>query len=261
MHAINRCESAPLQAERSSIGADYYLLQREQSSQSTRELINFFISTNEEQTSHEHEHKARSIMCAVTAKRTNAMAMESFAALSSSSEPFRPTKRRRDEVPASVSPSPSLESLSSLAGRVSASPSPRPRRRVSFSPSQPAVAPPAHWIDEGPAVSWYAPLDYALFKLQEGTDAALVRCRLEAASEHPEREDLIDVSAYRGLERLLTPQMSMDVNRRRRHVVKSVILEQRRQRKLGLNDGAELAEVSRRRSEKAAAWARTLGSL
>lgn len=116
--------------------------------------------------------------------------------------------------------------------------------------------------------SWYTPIDISLFKLQEGTDAAVLRCIISQASsiEHLPQ----DAAVYRGLERLLSPQIVFEIRGRRKLVVKAVLTEQAclRQRRLGgdmsVKENEEvlrLAQVSRCCTEKASVWARTLGSL
>ena len=67
---------------------------------------------------------------------------------------------------------------------------------------------------------------------------------------------------YRGLERLLSPQIIGEIKERRKVTIKSVLVEQTMQRRRGVvvNDEMKLAEVSIFYSEKAAVWARNLGS-
>ena len=73
-----------------------------------------------------------------------------------------------------------------------------------------------------------------------------------------------EASLYRGLERLLSPQIIVEIKERRKVTIKSVLVEQAMQRRRGVDvpvDEMKLAEVSRFYSEKAAVWARNLGGL
>ena len=107
--------------------------------------------------------------------------------------------------------------------------------------------------------SWYTTLDVHLFKLQEGTDAALLRCIIGNASSISQLPQ--DCSHYRGLERLLSTQITNEIKERRKNIVKSVLIEQARQQSQGLIDVEQIAKISRTVSDKASFWATTLGSL
>lgn len=140
------------------------------------------------------------------------------------------------------------------------------KKSVSFAPNADVRAVPK-WTPEEYAASWYSGIDIALFKIQEGTDAALLRCLISAA---PCIENLPqDSSVYRGLERLLSQQITAEIKARRRLVVKSVLIEQALQRgqqqlqgaKVLVMDVNRIAAVSRCCSENGAVWARTLGNL
>lgn len=104
-------------------------------------------------------------------------------------------------------------------------------------------------------------MDIALFKLQEGTDATLLRHLISNAPTVAQLPQ--ETALYRGLERLLSPSITREIKARRRVCVRSVLNEQEVQRRGGVEaEGVErLSEVSRCTSDKAAAWARTLGSL
>ena len=112
------------------------------------------------------------------------------------------------------------------------------------------------------AEAWYTKLDIALFKLGEREDATLLRYTI--TSTNNSLDELLtkeSVSIYRGLERLLSSQIVAEINKRRLFVVKSVILEQALQRRYLKTDVLRIAKVSKKYSEKATLWARTLGSL
>ena len=138
----------------------------------------------------------------------------------------------------------------------------KPRRRrpsvVSFASSVNIQTIPK-WTSEESMASWYTTLDIHLFKLQEGTDAALLRCIIGNASSIGQLPQ--DVSIYRGLERLLSSQITNEIKERRKNIVKSVLVEQARQHGQGLIDIDQIAKVSRTCSDKATLWATTLGSL
>jgi len=115
------------------------------------------------------------------------------------------------------------------------------------------------WTSEESMASWYTTLDIHLFKLQEGTDAALLRCIIGNASSIGQLPQ--DTSVYRGLERLLSTQITNEIKERRKNIVKSVLVEQARQQSQGLIDIEQIAKVSRTYSDKATRWGATLGSL
>ena len=136
-----------------------------------------------------------------------------------------------------------------------------PRRRrsvVSFASSVNVQTIPK-WTSEESMASWYTTLDIHLFKLQEGTDAALLRCIIGNASSIGQLPQ--DTSVYRGLERLLSTQITNEIKERRKNIVKSVLVEQARQQSQGLIDIEQIAKISRTCSDKATLWATTLGSL
>ena len=115
------------------------------------------------------------------------------------------------------------------------------------------------WTSEESLASWYTTLDIHLFKLQEGTDAALLRCIIGNASSIGQLPQ--DVSVYRGLERLLSTQITNEIKERRKNIVKSVLVEQAKQQSQGSIDIEQIAKISRTCSEKAVLWGTTLGSL
>ena len=115
------------------------------------------------------------------------------------------------------------------------------------------------WTSEESLASWYTTLDIHLFKLQEGTDAALLRCIIGNASSIGQLPQ--DTSVYRGLERLLSTQITNEIKERRKNIVKSVLVEQAKQQSQGSIDIEQIAKISRTCSEKAVLWGTTLGSL
>ena len=189
-----------------------------------------------------------------------------------SSQISRPLKKRRLDCNLSGSSdcghasSSSIVSLSSTTDSVTAQPillltKPTKRRRskgVSFSPSVDVQTIP-RWTPEENTASWYNALDIHLFKLQEGTDATLLRHVISSASAIDQLPQ--DTSIYRGLERLLSEQITNEIKERRKDVVKHVLTEQYEQDRLGLDDCDRIANVSRQISEKATMWAVQLGSL
>ena len=132
------------------------------------------------------------------------------------------------------------------------------KRSVSFSPNA-SIHPVPKWTPQEHTAAWYTGIDTCLFKLQEGTDAALLRALLANAPcvQHMPQ----NTSIYRGLERLLSPQITSEIKERRRTVVKCVLIEQALQRQQGVCDVNRIADVSRSCTEKASVWALTLGSL
>ena len=132
------------------------------------------------------------------------------------------------------------------------------KKSVSFAPNA-SVRPVPKWTREEYTAAWYNGIDISLFKLQEGTDAALLRALLSNApcvQYLPQ-----DTSVYRGLERLLSPQITSEIKERRRTVVKCVLFEQALQRQQGICDVNRIGNVSKCCTEKASIWALTLGSL
>mmetsp|Transcript_27313 Transcript_27313/g.49259 ORF Transcript_27313/g.49259 Transcript_27313/m.49259 type:complete len:224 (+) Transcript_27313:93-764(+) len=177
------------------------------------------------------------------------------------------TKRRRldccnsDTNPSSSSSSSTMMLTPSRSQAPhTASQNKRRQRTVHFAASTETRIVPK-WTKAERASSWYSALDVALFKLQEGSDAAILRCLISNALcvEHLPQE----ASLYRGLERLLSPQIIVEIKERRKVTIKSVLVEQAMQRRRGLKvvDEMKLAEVSRFYSEKASVWASNLGSL
>ena len=134
-------------------------------------------------------------------------------------------------------------------------------RRVHFAESVHDVQIiPRKTADEN-AAAWYTKLDIALFKLGEREDATLLRYIIASTNSLDELLTKESASIYRGLERLLSSQIVAEINKRRLFVVKSVILEQALQRRYLKTDVLRIAKVSKKYSEKATLWARTLGSL
>ena len=111
------------------------------------------------------------------------------------------------------------------------------------------------------AEAWYTKLDIALFKLGEREDATLLRYIIASTNSLDELLTKESANIYRGLERLLSSQIVAEINKRRLFVVKSVILEQALQRRYLKTDVLRIAKVSKKYSEEAILWARTLGSL
>ena len=111
------------------------------------------------------------------------------------------------------------------------------------------------------AEAWYTKLDITLFKLGEREDATLLRYIIASTNSLDELLTKESASIYRGLERLLSSQIVAEISKRRLFVVKSVILEQALQRRYLKTDVLRIANVSKKYSEKAKLWARTLGSL
>lgn len=134
-------------------------------------------------------------------------------------------------------------------------------RRVHFAESVHDVQIiPRKTADEN-AAAWYTKLDIALFKLGEREDATLLRYIIASTNSLDELLTKESASIYRGLERLLSSQIVAEINKRRLFVVKSVILEQALQRRYLKTDVLRIAKVSKKYSEEATLWARTLGSL
>ena len=189
-----------------------------------------------------------------------------------SSQISRPLKKRRLDCNLCSSSdcghasSSSIVSLSSTTDSVTSQPillltKPTKRRRsngVSFSPSVDVQTIP-RWTPEENTASWYNALDIHLFKLQEGTDATLLRHVISSASAIDQLPQ--DTSIYRGLERLLSEQITNEIKERRKDVVKHVLTEQYEQDLSGVDDSDRIAYVSRQISEKATVWAVQLGSL
>ena len=206
-------------------------------------------------------------MCTLSIKRispTPLLSIMTASTLSSCSseaaQQTRPVKRRRLEADTrdTTSPSPTtvMQALPSHIDTPTKQ-TKKPRRSVSFLPAVNVQTIPK-WTPEENLAAWYSPLDIHVFKLQEGTDAALLRCIIDNASCITQLPQ--DVSVYRGLERLLSPQITNEIKDRRKEIVIRVLKEQDRQ-DIGLDDIERIAEVSRCCSEKAMIWACTLGSL
>ena len=108
--------------------------------------------------------------------------------------------------------------------------------------------------DEAAASSWYSKHDIFVFQHQQSIDAAILRKLIQAA---PTIDTLPQETAmYRGLERLLSSRIVYEISDRRKRCVMSVLVAQQR----GL-DMEFIAQVSIHFTEKAAAWALTLGSI
>ncbi len=152
---------------------------------------------------------------------------------------------RIDHKKSSSKPNTVTSSLSRKRSRKEAS--------VSFAsvPHQTHVVP--RWTEYEYTSSWYSKRDLFAFQCQESSDAAMLRTLIQAttAIEHLPQEP----SVYRGLERLLSPQIYSEIAERRKRCLMSVLVAQHR----GLNRD-KIAEVSQKISDKGAEWALTLGS-
>ena len=92
------------------------------------------------------------------------------------------------------------------------------------------------------------------FKLQESLDAAVLRTLIRTSSTIETLPQ--DSAVYRGLEHLLSPQLISEISDRRNRCVMGVLKAQHSG--LGIE---KIAQVSENFSDKAAAWALTLGSI
>lgn len=105
------------------------------------------------------------------------------------------------------------------------------------------------------ASAWYSRQDINAFKLQESLDAAFLRSLLQTT---PTIEALPQEPAlYRGLERLLSPQIIYEIAHRRERCKKGVIFAQKI---VGL-DAESIAQVSKNFTDDATEWALHLASL
>lgn len=110
------------------------------------------------------------------------------------------------------------------------------------------------WTKDEASSSWYSKLDIFAFKHQQSIDAAILRTLIQAA---PTIDALPqEASTYRGLEQLLSGQIAYEISDRRKQCVMSVLVAEQ----IGL-DMELIAQVSMNFTEKAAAWALTLGSI
>ena len=87
---------------------------------------------------------------------------------------------------------------------------------------------------------------------KEATDAAILRTLIQTTTNIETMPQ--EPAVYRGLERLLSPQIASEIFDRRKRCVMSVLVAQHR----GLNVDL-IAQVSQNISDKGAAWALTLG--
>ena len=102
--------------------------------------------------------------------------------------------------------------------------------------------------------SWYSKQDIQIFRYLERIDGALLKAIIKAA---PNVNTLPqDAAIYRGLERLLSSQIAEEMLTRRKRCTLGVLLAQQR----GF-DSEAIARVSGNYSEKAVAWALTLGKI
>ena len=179
-----------------------------------------------------------------------------MAPASSSCQESRPKRRRLEDGVDAAVPSPAPKTP--LHESHSASePSSAPRRRVSFAPTADVLVVP-RWTPHEHEAAWYTTLDVAIFRLQEGTDAARLRQAIAAKRLPPDNAFL-----YRGLERQMSAQVLEEIKERRRRVVGSVLVEQARQRQGGRKvlDHERVRSASTFYSEEAAVWAETVASL
>jgi hypothetical protein len=124
--------------------------------------------------------------------------------------------------------------------------------RFASAPHQTHLVP--RWTEDETASSWYSKHDVFAFKLLETVDAVKIRALIQA---EPTIDTLPQEAAvYRGLERLLSDQITCEITERRKRCVMGVLVAQQR----GL-DMELIAQVSKNFSEKAADWALTLGRI
>ena len=165
----------------------------------------------------------------------------------------RPTKRRRVE--------PHAESSSSNCCCFISDKSSRSVRFSETNETNILSAPTsASQQQEDKINAWYSQQDIRRFKVQESSDAAVLRYLISAvpgSTDHMPQ----DSSIYRGLERLLSIDVATEMQGRRRSVVKSVLAEQLRQEADNSYDVTRIANASLIHSGKATVWARTLGNL
>jgi hypothetical protein len=126
--------------------------------------------------------------------------------------------------------------------------------RFAPTPHQTHIIP--RWTTTESSNSWYSKTDIVTFRYQEAIDASILR---QLIAQTPTIHDLPQDSAvYRGLERLLSESILCEINNRRKHCVWNVLMAQRLG---GLDDVEGIARVSMACTEKAVAWALTLGSM
>ncbi|KAL7426799.1 hypothetical protein ACHAXM_000626 [Skeletonema potamos] len=126
--------------------------------------------------------------------------------------------------------------------------------RFAPTPHQTHIIP--RWTTTESSNSWYSKTDIVTFRYQEAIDASILR---QLIAQTPTIHDLPQDSAvYRGLERLLSESILCEINNRRKHCVWNVLMAQRLG---GLDDVEGIARVCMACTEKAVAWALTLGSM
>lgn len=124
--------------------------------------------------------------------------------------------------------------------------------RFASAPHQTHVVP--RWTKDEATSSWYSKSDIFAFRRQESVDAAILRSLIQTATTIDTLPQ--ETAVYRGLERLLSSQIACEISDRRKRCVMSVLVAQHR----GL-DMELIAQVSKNFTEKATAWALTLGSI
>jgi len=124
--------------------------------------------------------------------------------------------------------------------------------RFAPTPHQTHIIP--RWTTNESTNSWYSKHDIFTFKYQESVDASTLR---QLIQETPTIHDLPQESAvYRGLERLLSESIACEISDRRNLCVLNVLVAQ-----LQGFDVEGIAQASMDCTEKAVAWALTLGSI
>jgi hypothetical protein len=110
------------------------------------------------------------------------------------------------------------------------------------------------WTKDDVTRSWYSKHDISAFKHQESIDATILRTLIHVA---PTIDTLPQEAAlYRGLERLLCDQITSEISERRQRCVSNVLVAQYKGLDMDL-----IAQVSKNITEKAAAWAFSMGSI
>ena len=172
-----------------------------------------------------------------------------------------PSRRQTRKRPLIEACEPNEDDKQSTTSRpISATSSSRKRQRskkestVRFAsvPHQTHVVP--RWTKDEATSSWYSKRDLFTFRRQESVDAAVLRSLIQTATTIDTLPQ--ETAVYRGLERLLSSQIACEISDRRKRCVMSVLVAQHR----GL-DMELIAQVSKNFTEKAAAWALTLGSI
>ena len=171
-----------------------------------------------------------------------------------------PSRRQTRKRPLIEACEPNEDDTQSTSRPISATSSSRKRQRskkestVRFAsvPHQTHVVP--RWTKDEATSSWYSKRDLFTFRRQESVDAAVLRSLIQTATTIDTLPQ--ETAVYRGLERLLSSQIACEISDRRKRCVMSVLVAQHR----GL-DMELIAQVSKNFTEKAAAWALTLGSI